>query len=72
MSKVVVLGVSGDKGLWLVDIDAKTVTPLQVPAGTDLAAAVKQREAGGTLIKTVDFAIAVSSAQAVFSGHVDG
>ncbi|MNY83844.1 hypothetical protein D3C86_2269110 [compost metagenome] len=55
-----------------MDIDAGTVTPLQVPAGTDLASAVKQREAGGTLIKNVDFAVAVSSAQTVFSGHVDG
>jgi len=72
MAKVIVTGVSGDKGLWLVGIDAGTVTPLQVPAGTDLAAAVKQRDAGGTLIKNVDFAVAVSSAQTVFSGHVDG
>ncbi len=72
MAKVVVLGVSGDKGLWLVDIGAGTVTPLQVPASGDLAAAFKQREGGGTLIKNVDFAVAVSSAQTVFSGHVDG
>ena len=72
MAKVVVLGVSGDNGLWLVDIDARTVTPLQVPASGDLATAVQQRDAGGTFIKNVDFAVAVSSAQVVFSGHVDG
>lgn len=72
MAKVVVLGVTGEKGLWLVDIDAGTVTPVQVPASGDLAAAVKQRDAGGVFIKNVDFAIAVSSADTVFSGHVDG
>ncbi|EJJ30044.1 hypothetical protein LVY75_00770 (plasmid) [Sinorhizobium sp. B11] len=72
MAKVVVLGVTGEKGLWLVDIAAGTVTPVQVPASGDLAAAVKQRDAGGVFIKNVDFAIAVSSADTVFSGHVDG
>lgn len=70
MAKAVVFGVAGEKGLWVADLEAGTVKPLD-PTG-DLAKAADIRTTGGTFVKNVDFAIGVSSAKAVFSGHVVG
>ncbi|WP_064684912.1 hypothetical protein [Rhizobium bangladeshense] len=70
MAKVVVIGIPGEAGLWLADLDAGTVTPLN-PTG-DLATVSSLRKAGGTFVKGVDLAVAVSSAQVALSGHVDG
>ncbi|ANL29172.1 hypothetical protein AMC90_CH03392 [Rhizobium phaseoli] len=70
MAKAVIIGIPGEAGLWLADLSAGTVTQLS-PTG-DLATASSLRKAGGTFVKSVDFAVAVSSAQVALSGHVDG
>ncbi|AIC28554.1 MULTISPECIES: hypothetical protein [Rhizobium] len=70
MTKVVIIGIPGETGLWLADLDAGTVTPLN-PTG-DLATASNLRKAGGIIVKGVDLAVAVSSAQVALSGHFDG
>ncbi|CAN7506554.1 hypothetical protein [Rhizobium leguminosarum] len=70
MAKAVIIGIPGEAGLWLADLGAGTVKPLN-PTG-DLATANDLRKTGGTFVKGVDLAVAVSSAQVALSGHVDG
>ncbi|NKJ98461.1 hypothetical protein GFL80_02815 [Rhizobium leguminosarum bv. viciae] len=70
MAKVVIIGIPGEAGLWLADLGAGTVKPVN-PTG-DLGTANDLRKAGGTFVKGVDLAVAVSSAQVALSGHVDG
>ncbi|ANK86845.1 MULTISPECIES: hypothetical protein [Rhizobium] len=70
MAKAVIIGIPGEEGLWLADLDAGTVKPLN-PTG-ELATASSLRKAGGIFVKGVDLAVAVSSAQIALSGHVDG
>lgn len=70
MAKAVVFGVAGEAGLWIADLEAGTVKPLD-PLTGDLAKAADIRKTGGTFVKKVDFAIAVSAAAAAFSGHVE-
>ncbi|PRD44851.1 hypothetical protein C5748_05600 [Phyllobacterium phragmitis] len=71
MAQVVVLGLSGTADLWLVDFDAGTVTPIQTSDDSALGQADNLRQAGATIVKGVDFAVAVSSASAVASGILD-
>ncbi|OWV76560.1 hypothetical protein ATY77_25935 [Rhizobium sp. R634] len=70
MAKAVIIGIPGEAGLWLADLDAGTVKPLN-PTG-DLATASGLRKSGGTFVNNVDLAVAVSSVQVALSGHVDG
>ncbi|MBB3134268.1 hypothetical protein FHS26_001998 [Rhizobium pisi] len=70
MAKAVIIGIPGETGLWLADLGTGTVKPLN-PTG-DLATANDLRKVGGTFVKGVDLAVAVSSAQVALSGHVDG
>jgi hypothetical protein len=71
MTEVVVFGVAGETGLWLADLKAGTVKPLDAVTG-DLAKAADLRKFGGAFVKNVDFAVGVSSAKEVFSGHFEG
>ena len=71
MAKVVVIGLPGETGLWVADIDAGTVTPLQPTAGSPLDSANKLRASGVAINKGVDFSVAGSSAAEAFSGHLD-
>jgi hypothetical protein len=69
MANAVVFGIAGKTGLWVADLKAGTVKQLDSPTG-ELARIAELRKSGGTFVKKVDFAIAVSSAKDVFSGHV--
>lgn len=71
MAKVVVIGVAGEKGLWVADLDAGTVAPLAAPGSGDLKTVTDLRAGGSTIIKGVDFAVTVTSTQAAASGHYD-
>lgn len=71
MAKVVVLGVPGEAGLWLADLEAGTVTQLAAPSEGPLSAANGLRAGGVTVTKGVDFAVAVSSAANVSAGLLD-
>ncbi|MBW9064729.1 hypothetical protein JNB71_15545 [Rhizobium herbae] len=70
MSKVVVIGFPGDPTLYVADIDAGTVTPLNTVTGA-LASANQLRASGGVVVKDVDFAVAISSASSVSAGLFD-
>ncbi|WP_168879810.1 hypothetical protein [Rhizobium sp. P28RR-XV] len=72
MAKVVVIGVAGEHGLWVADLDAGTVTPLPHAATGHLRTVVDLRGAGASVIKGVDVAIAVRSTASVASGHMEG
>lgn len=72
MARVVVIGLPGDDQLYIADIDAGTVQPIQPPASGPLASANDLRNAGGTIVKDVNLAVAVSSSEQVFSGVFDG
>lgn len=71
MANVVVLGIPGETGLWVADFEAGTVTALAAPAPGPLASANDLRASGVTLVKGVDFAVAVSSAAKVAAGLLD-
>ena len=71
MAKVVVIGIPGEPGLWMADLANGTVRPLDQVTG-DLATLNGYRKPGSAIVKNVDFAVAVSSADEVFSGHFDG
>lgn len=70
MAKAVIIGIPGEEGLWLADLGAGTVKPLN-PTG-DLATVNDLRKTGGTFVNNVDLSVAVSSVQVALSGHVDG
>jgi hypothetical protein len=71
MAKVVVIGLPGETGLWVADLDAGTITPLQPTVGSPLESASKLRASGAAIIKGVDFSVTVNSAAEAFSGHLD-
>jgi hypothetical protein len=71
MANTVILGLPGEPGLYVVDLDARTVEPLDVPTSGALASADSIRKAGGTVVKGVGLAVAVASAEAAFSGVFD-
>lgn len=72
LKKIVVIGLPGETGLYLVDLDAGTVVAFEVPANGTLASANEIRKAGGSVVKDVDFAVAIGAAEAAFSGVFDG
>lgn len=63
MSQAVILGISGEKGLWLADMQSKTITAIEEPLSAELAKAASLRASGVTPTKGVDFAIAISATQ---------
>ena len=69
MSKVVVIGVAGEAGLWLADLDIGTVTPLGEDLSGAMASAAALRNEGVTVIKGIDFALAAASAADVAKSH---
>ncbi|HEY0121527.1 MAG TPA: hypothetical protein VGC14_07185 [Rhizobium sp.] len=71
MANFVVIGIPGDPQLYLADLGAGTVTSLKVPAGSDLGIADQLRNAGATVVKGVNLAITVGSAQDASSGRSD-
>lgn len=71
MSKFVVVGFPGSDAVWLADIDAGTITPLNPAPSPQLDIVNQIRAAGGTVIKDVNLAIAVESADSAFSGLFD-
>ncbi|MFC3074539.1 hypothetical protein [Shinella pollutisoli] len=71
MARIVVLGIAGEDGLWVADLDAGTVTGVDAPTGGDLKKADDLRKAGATVVKGVNLAALASSADAVSGGFMD-
>ena len=72
MARIVVIGLPGETGLWIADLDAGTVAPMEPPTGDALGAANLLRSGGATIVNGVDLAIAVQSAADAFAGKFEG
>jgi hypothetical protein len=71
MARLIVLGVQGDEGLWVADLDAGTVTQIGAPSSGALKQADELRKAGATVTKGVNLAALATSADAVSGGFMD-
>ena len=71
MARLVVLGIEGDDGLWVADLDAGTVAQIAAPTTGALKAADDLRKAGASVAKGVNLAALASSADAVSGGFMD-
>jgi hypothetical protein len=72
MAGAVLIGIRGEKGLWLADLEKGTVIPYTQPLSGELATAAAWRAKGVTVEKDVDFSVAISSASAVAAGLYEG
>jgi len=72
MARVVIIGVAGEKGLWVADLDKGTVVQLTTHLTGTLKPVVDLRASGAVITKGVDVAVLVKSADKAFSGHLDG
>lgn len=72
MSKIVVIGLEGENGLWMVDLDAGTVSQVAAPATGDLKTADDLRKTGVTITRGVNLAARAASAGSVSGGFLDG
>lgn len=61
MTRIVVLGIPGEDGLWAANLDTGTVTPLAVPASGNLKMADDLRKAGATITVGVNLATLATS-----------
>lgn len=72
MATVIVIGVAGEDGLWVADLDAGTIVALSTPASGDLKTIADLRPSGTVITKGIDMAVVVKSAEAAASGHYFG
>lgn len=71
MSKLVVLGVAGEAGYWLVDLDAGTVSSLPDTEKEPFAFSEAARSKGAKLVAGIDLAVALGTQDGAFSGRFD-
>lgn len=71
MSKVVVIGVEGEDGLWVADLDAGTVSKVAGAATGQLKVVDQMRKSGLTITQGVNLAAVGKSADAVSGGFLD-
>jgi hypothetical protein len=72
MAGAVLLGIKGQEGLWLVDLEKGTVVRYTRRLSGDLAKAASWRAKGVRVEKDVDFAVALKSASSAASGLYEG
>lgn len=65
MTRVVLIGLPGDKSVWMVDLDRKTVSEIPQEAADKIA------ESQRPIIKGVDYAVAVRQDAQVSAGKFD-
>lgn len=65
MSKVVVLGLEGEAGLWVADLEAGTVTAVAADVADGL------REAGEITSRGISFATVAQTADELSGGFLD-
>ena len=71
MTRIVVLGITGEDGLWVADLDAGTIAKAPAPVSGDLKKADDLRKAGAVIVKGVNLAGLATSADAVSGGFLD-
>ncbi|MDK4702156.1 MULTISPECIES: hypothetical protein [unclassified Rhizobium] len=72
MAKAVLIGIKGEKGLWLADLEKGTIVRYTRRLTGDLGKAESWRAKGIRVEKDVDFAVALTSAGDVASGLFEG
>ncbi len=72
MAGAVLIGIHGEEGLWLVDLEKGTAVRYTRRLSGDLAKAEAWRAKGVRVEKDVDFAVALKSASSVASGLYEG
>jgi len=72
MANLVVLGVNGEEGYWLVDFDAGTVVPVPPFEGDPFGYSAQARSSGAVLTAGIDLAVKVANRDDAFSGRFDG
>ena len=72
MTQAVILGIEGEEGLWLADLQSGTITPVKEPLTGELAKAASLRTSGVAIMKGVDFAIAASAETLGAGGIYEG
>jgi hypothetical protein len=65
MSKVVVLGLEGEIGMWVADLEAGTVTAVAADVADDL------RKAGDSTSRGISFAAVAQTAEPLSGGFMD-
>ncbi len=70
MSHVIMIGVPGDSTVYVADLEAGTVRPVDA-ASTTAASANRLRDEGPAYVKGVDFAVAVRAAEPAAAGLFD-
>lgn len=68
MAKVVVLGLSGEEGLWIADLEAGTVVPMSAEDSGKMQPVMNMRKAGTSINRGVDFAVSIQTADDSASG----
>lgn len=71
MARIVVLGITGEDGLWVADLDAGTISPVAAPTSGDLKKADDLRKTGAIVAKGVNLAALAQSVDSVSGGFLD-
>ena len=72
MAKVLVIGIAGEDGLYLADLDAGTISKIPAPTQGALASADQLRASGVVITKGVNLAVTAQSTASVSGGFMDG
>lgn len=72
MANTVVIGVEGDAALYMIDLDARTVEPIEALGQDALLKANGMRSEGAPVVSGVNFAVKIAQAPVLSAGHFDG
>jgi hypothetical protein len=69
MARVVIIGIPGEAGLWMADLDAGTVTAVDGALSDELITA--QANNDETMVKGVRLAVAINSGSELAGGFLE-
>lgn len=69
MSRIVVIGIPGEDGLWMADLDAGTVTPVDASLCEELA--LTTNEDSAPVIRGVKMAVAIGDGSDMAGGFLE-
>lgn len=72
MANTVVIGVEGDAALYMIDLEARNVEPIEALGQDAFLKANAARSNGAPVVNGVNFAVKVAQAPALSAGHFDG
>lgn len=72
MTQAVILGLTGEPGLWLADFQSGTITAVNEPLSDELSRTVSLRNGGMSIIKGIDFAAAIGGSELPAAGIHEG